>query len=131
MSDEYAIIINRLRKAIKREDTEKAMTFAKQLIQRREAFRIEAQSPVLCYRPDTDTASQCTAMSIHRLFYDQEEISDWTRQSIGGYGLDRNHPDLWAAVAIDPSMSKYVIVIKPVLQQLGLQDYAPSIPEKK
>ena len=131
MSDEHAIIINRLRKSIKREDTETAMAFAKQLIPLREAIRIEAQSPVLCYQTDTDTASQCTAMSIHRLYYDKEEIAEWIRQSIGGYGLDRNHPDLWAAVAIDPSMSKYVIVIKPVLQVLGLQNYAPSIPETK
>ena len=131
MSDEYGTIINRLRKAIKREDTEKAMALAKRLIPIKDQFHIEAQSAVLCYQRDTDTASQCTAMSIHRLFFDHEEIADWIRQSIGGYGLDRNHPDLWAAVAIDPSMSRYVIVIKPVLQTLGLQDHAPSIPEPK
>ena len=109
MSDEYGTIINRLRNAIKREDTEKAMAMAKQLLPIQDQFHIEAQSPVLCYQTDTDTASQCTAMSIHRLFYDQEEIAEWIRQSIGGHGLDRNHPDLWAAVSIDPSMSKYVL----------------------
>ena len=131
MSEEYRSIINWLRAAIIREDEENALAAAKRLIPIREQIRIEEQQPVLCYQNDTDTASQCTAISIHSLYIDQDEIGDWMRQSIGGYGLDLNHANTWAAVAIDPPMSRYAIVIKPVLQVLDLQDDAPSIPEPR
>ena len=131
MSEEYRSIINWLRAAIIREDEENAIAAAKRLIPIRDQIRIEEQQPVLCYQNDIDTASQCTAISIHRLYIDREEVGEWIRQSIGGYGLDLNHPDTWAAVAIDPSLSRYEIVVKPMLHILGLEDHAPSIPEPK
>ena len=127
----YRSVIKRLRGAIKREDAEDATAAAELLSPIRDKIRIEAQAPVLYYRNEEATRSHCTAMSIHRLYIDQEEIAEWIRQSIGGFGLDLNHPDTWAAVAIDPALSRYVIVIKPVLQVLCLQDYAPSIPEPR
>ena len=97
----------------------------------RDNIRIDVQAPVLYYRNDEATLSQCTAMSIHRLYIDQEEIAEWIRQSIGGYGLDLNHPGTWAAVAIDPALSRYEIVVKPMLRILGIEDHAPVIQEPK
>ena len=129
MIAEYRSVIKRLRGAIKREDAEDATAAAELLLPIRDKIRIETQAPVLYYRNDEATRSQCTAMSIHRLYIEQEEIAEWIRQSIGGYGLDLNHPGTWAAVAIDPALSRYEIVVKPVLRILGLEDLAPSIPE--
>ena len=129
MNEEYRSAINWLRTAIVREDEENAVAAAKRLSTIREQFCLEEQQPVLCYRYDADTASHCTAMSIHRLYIDEEEVGEWCRQSIGGYGLDLNHPGSWAAVAIDPALSRYEIVVKPMLKVLGLEDHAPSIPE--
>ena len=128
MIEPYRSVIKRLRGAIKREDKEDAVAAAELLLPIRDKTRIEAQAPVLYYRNDAATRSQCTAMSIHRLYIEQEKIGEWMRQSIGGYGLDLNHPDTWAAVAIDPALSRYEIVIKPMLMVLGLQDHGPSIP---
>ena len=131
MIAQYWSVIKRLRGAIKREDAEDAAGAAELLLPIRDKIHIEAQTPVLYYREDEATRSQCTAMSIHRLYIDEEEVGEWIRQSIGGYGLDLNHPDAWAAVAIDPSLSRYEIVVKPMLKILGLKDHAPSIPEPK
>ena len=87
MIAEYRSVIKRLRGAIKREDADDATATAELLSPIRDSIRIEAQAPVLYYRNDPATRSQCTAMSIHRLVIDQEEIAEWIRQSIGGYGL--------------------------------------------
>jgi hypothetical protein len=131
MIEPYRSVIKRLRGAIKREDADDATAAAELLLPIRDTIRIEAQAPVLYYRNDEATRSQCTAMSIHRLYVGQEKVGEWMRQSIGGYGLDLNHPCTWAAVAIDPSLSRYEIVVKPVLKVLGLVDHAPAIPEPK
>ena len=121
MKRQYRSIINWLKAAIKNEDTVTAVEVAKQLLPLREMIRIEAQPPVFYYRDDKDTRSQCTAMSIHRLVIDKEPVGEWIRQSIAGPGLDLNHPDSWAAVAIDPVLSRYEIVIKPMLAVWGLE----------
>jgi len=129
MKRQYRSIINWLKAAIKNEDAVTAVEVAKQLLPLGDQIRIEADPPVFYYRDDKDTQSQCTAMSIHRLVIGKETVGEWIRQSIGGMGLDLNHPDVWAAVAIDPSLSRYKIVIKPMLAVLGLEDVAPAVPE--
>ena len=131
MIAQYRSVIKRLRGAIKREDAEDAAGAAELLLPIRDKIRIEAQAPVLYYSKDEATRSQCTAMSIHRLVIDQEEVGEWISQSIGGYGLDLNHPGTWAAVAIDPALSRYEMVVKPVLRILGLKDHAPAIPKPR
>ena len=129
MKRQYRSIINWLKAAIKNEDAVTAVEVAKQLLPLGDQIRIEADPPVFYYHDDKDTRSQCTAMSIHRLVIGKETVGEWIRQSIGGMGLDLNHPDVWAAVAIDPSLSRYKIVIKPMLAVLGLEDVAPAVPE--
>ena len=129
MKRQYRSIINWLRAAIKNEDAVTAVEIAKQLLPLRDQIHIEANPPVFYYRDDRATHSQCTAMSIHRLLVGKETVGEWIRQSIGGPGLDLNHPDAWAAVAIDPALSRYEIVVKPMLEVFGLEDLAPSIPE--
>jgi hypothetical protein len=131
MIEPYRSVIKRLRGAIKREDKEDATAAAELLLPIRDTIRIEAQAPVLYYRNDAATRSQCTAMSIHRLYIGQEKVGEWIRQSISGYGLDLNHPGTWAAMAINPALSRYEFVVKSVLKILGLEDDAPAIPEPK
>ena len=53
------------------------------------------------------------------------------RISKGGYGLDLNHPETWAAIAADQSDSDYACLIRPVLEIIGLEDKAPQNPEPK
>ena len=129
MKRQYRSAINTLRAAIRQEDAATAKAAAKALLPIRDKVHIEARPPVFYYRDDKETRSQCTAMSIHRLIIGEESIGEWVRQSIGGPGLDLNHPDAWAAVAVDPVLSRYDIVIKPTLEVFGLEDHAPSIPE--
>jgi hypothetical protein len=128
MIEKYRSIINWLRAAIKNEDVVTVIEIAKQLLPLRDQIRIEADPPVVYYRDDHASRSQCTAMSIHRLIIGEKTVGEWTRQSIGGMGLDLNHPNTWAAVAINPVLSRYEIVIKPMLEVFGLEDLAPSIP---
>ena len=129
MKRQYRSTINTLRIAIRQEDAKTAKAAAEELLPLLDQIRIEAQAPVFYYRDDKETRSQCTAMSIHRLIIDKETVGEWIRQSLGGPGLDLNHPEAWAAVAIDPVLSRYEIVIKPLLMVLDLDDHAPSIPE--
>ena len=129
MKRQYRSAINTLRAAIRQEDAATAKAAAKALLPIRDKVHIEARPPVFYYRDDKETRSQCTAMSIHRLIIDKETVGEWIRQSLGGPGLDLNHPEAWAAVAIDPVLSRYEIVIKPLLMVLDLDDHAPSIPE--
>lgn len=128
MKEQYRCAINQLRRSIERVDKESATAAAKKLTDIKEQFYIRAQPPVLYYHRDTDTESDCTAIAIHFLYIGEEKIAEWSRQSIGGIGLDRNHPNTWAAVAIEPRMSLYGLVVKTVLQILDLQDHVPSIP---
>ena len=128
MKRQYRSIISWLRSAIKNEDTVTAVEVAKQLSPLLGQIRIEAEPPVFYYRDDKETRSQCTAMSIHRLVIGKEPVGEWIRQSIGGPGLDLNHPEAWSAVAVDPALSRYELVIRPMLEVWGLEDHAPSIP---
>jgi hypothetical protein len=128
MKESYRSAIDMLCRAIEQIDPDTAVSAAQALTDIREQFQIKEQQPMLCYRHDTDTESDCTAVTIHTLCLGDDVIGEWTRHSIGGIGLDRNHPEQWAAVAIEPRMSRYDLVVKPVLQILGLQDHAPSIP---
>jgi len=128
MKEQYRSAINTLRKAISRVDKETAVAAAMVLADICEQFHIKEQKPMLCYQHDADTQSECTAVTIHSLCIGDDVIAEWTRHSIAGFGLDRNRPDAWAAVAIEPRMSRYDLVVEPVLQILGLQDHAPSIP---
>jgi hypothetical protein len=129
MKRQYRCAISTLRRAITLEDATTAVAMARQLLPLRDQIRIEAGSPVFYYRGDPSTRSRCTAMSVHRLVIGGEAVCEWTRQSIGGPGLDLNHPAAWAAVAIDPALSRYELVIRPMLEVFGLVDLAPAIPE--
>ena len=129
MKRQYRSTINTLRIAIRQEDAKTAKAAAEELLPLLDQIRIEVQAPVFYYRDDQETRSQCTAMSIHRLVIGKETVGEWIRQSIGGPGLDLNHPEAWAAVAVDPSLSRYELVIRPMLAVFGMEDHAPSIPE--
>ena len=129
MKRQYRSAISTLRAAIRQEDAKTAKAAAEELLPILDQIRIEVQAPVFYYRDDKETRSQCTAMSIHRLVIGKETVGEWIRQSIGGPGLDLNHPEAWAAVAVDPSLSRYELVIRPMLAVFGMEDHAPSIPE--
>ncbi len=131
MTDSPQSLTTRLQLAIAREDRESAVEAAHLLYGYRDKIRVKARAPTVDYRVDERGALRGWAVSIHSLYVGKEKLCQWVRQSLGGCGLDLNHPEVWAAIAADPPLTRYVVVMKAVLDELGIEDKAPKVPEPK
>ncbi len=130
MTDSPQSLTARLQLAIAREDRDSAVEAAHLLYGYRDKIRVKARAPTVDYFTKRGSL-RGWAVSIHSLYVGKEKLCQWVRQSLGGCGLDLNHPEVWAAVAADPELTRYVVVMKAVLDELGIDDQAPEVPEPK
>ncbi|MCP4680592.1 MAG: hypothetical protein GY854_34940 [Deltaproteobacteria bacterium] len=129
MSESLKALTDWLKRSIELEDRGDAVQVARLLLPFKDKIRVKARAPTVDFQVDEHGQLRGFATSIHSLHIGGVKICEWVRQSIAGYGQDLNRPDVWAAVASDPDLTRYRVVVKATLDALEIDDRAPRVPE--
>ena len=127
----YWPLVEFFKSAIENNNREEALIAARLLAPVKDELRIEFTDPDVDYSVENDDNPIGYSSSIHTMLTknSNRKITSWVRQSRGGYCLDVNRMRSWAAVAADDPESRYALLMREVLEIIGLEDYAPQVPE--